>query len=120
MDFPSEAYLCDDNSSITIGSASSTPNYTYSWDSGENTPNISVSQAGTHTLTVTNTQAGLSCSDSKTVTVVVSYLPTITDIEINDLQNDNTVAVEVDIEDEWLYQLDAEEPQSSNMFSNVA
>ena len=119
LDFPSEAYLCNDDSTITIGSTTTTPNYTYSWDSGEITPNIEVSQAGTHTLTVTNTQAGLSCSDSKTITVVVSSLPTITDVEIQDLQNDNTVSVETDIEDDWLYQLDNEEPQSSSLFSNV-
>jgi len=119
LDFPSEAYLCDDNSSIAIGAASSTPNYTYSWDTGENTSNIMVSQTGVHTLTVTNTQAGLSCSDSKTVTVVVSYLPTITGIEINDLQSDNSVTIETDIEDDWLYQLNNEEPQSSNTLTNV-
>lgn len=120
LDFPSETYLCEDNSSITIGAATANPNYTYSWDSGENTPNILVSQAGTHTLTVTNTQAGLSCSDSKTVTIVVSSLPNITNVEINDLQNDNTVAIETDIQDDWLYQLDSEEPQTSSLFSNVA
>lgn len=120
LDFPSEAYLCNDNSSISIGATNVTTNYTYSWDSGEDTPNISVSEAGTHTLIVTNSQGGLTCSESKTVTVVVSYLPNITNIEINDLQSDNTVTIEVDIEDDWLYQLDNEEPQALNLFSNVS
>ena len=119
LDFPSEAYICNDNSSITIGADSAIPNYTYTWDSGENTPNIIVSQVGTHTLTITNTQAGLSCSDSKSITVVVSSLPNITDIKINGLQNNNTVTVETDTANDWLYQLDSEEPQSSNMFSSV-
>ena len=120
MDFPAEAYLCADNSSITIGADTATANYTYAWDTGENTPNMIVSEAGTHTITVTNTQAGLSCSDSKTITVVVSSLPTITNIEINGLQNDNSVSVETNIADDWLYQLDNEEPQASNLFTNVS
>ena len=119
LDFPSEAYLCNDNSSVSIGAASTNANYTYLWDSGETTPNIIVSQTGTHTLTLTNTQNGLSCLDSKTITVVASTLPSITNVEIQDLQNDNTVTVETDIAGDWLYQLDSEEPQSSNLFSSV-
>lgn len=119
LDFPLEAYLCDDGSSITIGPETFDTNYTYQWDSGETTPNITVSALGTHTLTVTNNQAGLSCSDSKTIAVVVSNLPEITDIKVDDLQNTNMVTIETDFQNGWLYQLDEESPQTSNVFSGV-
>lgn len=119
LNFPTEAYLCDGSGGIVIGPETAHPGYTYQWDSGETTANITVSELGTHTLTVTNAQGGLSCSNSATIAVVVSNLPEITDVQINDLQNNNTVAIETDIEGAWLYQLDEGAPQTSNTFSNV-
>ena len=93
LDFPQIAYLCEIDSGIFLGPEHPHSGYTYEWDSGETTPNIEVTQAGQYTLTVTNTQSGLSCSDSRTVTVIASEPPTITDIEIEDLSNHNTITV---------------------------
>lgn len=119
IDVALEAYLCEGSLSITIGPETINSNYSYEWDSGETTPNISVSEVGMHTLTVTNTVAGLSCSDSMTISVVSSNPPEISNIEINDLQNNNTVTVETAMEGNWLYQLDDRELQTSNVLTDV-
>ncbi len=119
LDFPEELFLCDGDSSIIIGSPTMIANYTYSWDTGETTSSINVAQEGIYTLTATNTQSGQSCSNSRTVTVVISSPPAISDIEINDLQNSNEVTVIPDIEGNWEYQLDTGTLQSSNVFRDV-
>lgn len=119
LNFPEEEFLCDGSASIAIGSLSQLPNYTYSWDSGETTPSIDVSQAGEYTLTVTNTLTGLSCSSIKTVTLVVGTPPVIDDIEIKDLQSNNMVTIVADRAGDWQYQLDEGGFQLENTFTNV-
>lgn len=119
LNFPEEEFLCDGSASIAIGSLSQLPNYSYSWDSGETTPSIDVSQAGVYTLTVTNTQTGLSCSSIRAVTLVVGTPPVIDDIEIEDLQSNNTVTIVADREGDWEYQLDDGDFQLENTFTNV-
>lgn len=119
LDFPAEGYLCNGGSSVIIGQEISNSNYSYVWNTGQITSSIQVSQAGTYSITVTNTQAGLSCSSSKSVTVVVSNPPVITDIEIEDLQNNNTVTVLATSTENWEYKLDDGEYQSHSVFRNV-
>tara|TARA_R110002167_G_scaffold103346_10_gene267407 strand:- start:1835 stop:3640 length:1806 start_codon:yes stop_codon:yes gene_type:complete len=118
LDFPTEAYLCG-NGSVDIGYQVAPANYSFLWDTGETTPGISVSQAGNYTLTATNTQSGLSCSDSKTISVVASNPPTIANIVIEDLQRNNTVTIETGTVSDFEYQLDAGAIQQSPVFSNV-
>ncbi len=78
-----------------------------------------MTQAGQYTLTVTNTQSGLSCSDSRTVTVIASEPPTITDIEIEDLSNHNTITVLAAGPNPLEYRLDDGPYQEANQFYNV-
>ncbi|QCX00904.1 T9SS type B sorting domain-containing protein [Aggregatimonas sangjinii] len=120
LDFPSEAFLCENGGSVFIGEANALPNYNYSWDSGQTSPGFDVSVPGAYTVTVTNTQGGLSCESARTVTVVESNPPMILDIEINDLQSSNTVTIITNTESEWEYRLDDEVFQSENTFYNVA
>ncbi len=119
LDFPEDAYLCEAAVGIQLGVDNPNPNYTYSWDSGETTSSLEVTEAGSHTLMVTNTQGGLSCSDSRTITVSVSRPPKITDIEIEGLRNNNTITVMADGTNVLEYRLDDGEYQSGNRFDNV-
>ena len=119
LDFPSEVFICDGAAAITIGSLAALPFHTYSWDSGETTSSIDVTQGGTYSLTVTNTQNGLSCSNTQAVTVVVSIPPVIANIEIEDLQEENTVSVFTQQAGDWEYSLDNGAFQSSSIFQNV-
>ena len=67
--------ICENTLGEPIGELFPNAQYTYSWDTGETTPSILVTQAGQYTLTVTNTASGLNCVASRTVTVVVSEIP---------------------------------------------
>lgn len=119
LDFPSEVFLCDGAPNVLIGSNSMLSFHSYSWDSGEITSNLSVNQAGTHSLTVTNTQNGVSCTNTKTVSVVVSNPPVISNIEIEDLQDENTVTISTTEEGDWEYRLDNSPYQPSPIFNDV-
>ena len=119
LDFPSEVFLCEANTGVRIGLENTNPNYSYIWSSGETSPNILVSAEGNYELTVTHSQSGLSCSDSRTVTVLTSRPPEIIDIEIEDLQNNNTVTVLTDASVEYEYRLDGGAYQTGNKFYQV-
>ncbi|HDZ13463.1 MAG TPA: T9SS type B sorting domain-containing protein [Pricia sp.] len=119
LDFPKEAFLCQENAGILIGAKNPNPGYTYSWNSGENTPNIEVFQAGTYSLTATNTASGISCSTVRTVIVSISRPPEITDIEIEDLSNNNRVTIFAQGTNVLEYRLDYGAYQTSSTFSQV-
>ncbi len=119
LNFSTEIFICEDSAGVIIGETTPNAQYTYSWDTGESTPSITVSQAGSYTLTVTNSQWGQSCSTSGLITVVVSETPEITDVIIDDLQNNNTVEIITDVIGNFEYQIDNEAFQSSNIFTNV-
>lgn len=119
LDFPEEAFLCETNGGILLGPDIPNADYNYSWASGETTPNIEVFQAGSYTLTITNTVSGLSCSDSRTITVRISQPPKITDIEIADLSNNNMVTVIAHGPNTLEYRLDHGAYQDSSTFSGV-
>ena len=60
--------LCfgDNNGCITTNTTGGSSNYTYSWNTGETTPNICNLSAGTYTCTITD---GCGCTTSITVTI---------------------------------------------------
>lgn len=120
LDFPSEAYLCEDGGSTFIGDPNTLPNYTYSWDSGQTSSGFDTGVSGTYTVTVTHTQGGLSCEETKTVTVVESKPPRILDVEIKDLQPNNSVTVIANDASDWEYKLNDGGFQTDNQFYNVA
>ncbi len=120
LNFPTELFICEDTSGELIGETSPNPMYSYSWDTGENTSSILVTQAGTYTLTATNMQYGVSCVSSATVEVVVSLTPTIADIVIEELQSNNTIEIVPGVSGDFEYQLDSGPFQASNIFENVA
>ncbi|WP_299160712.1 T9SS type B sorting domain-containing protein [uncultured Eudoraea sp.] len=119
LSFATEVFICEDSAGVIIGETIPNSQYTYSWDTGESTPSITISQAGTYSLTVTNNQLGESCSATSIITVVVSETPEITDVIIDDLQNNNTVEIVTDVVGSFEYQLDNGVFQASNIFTNV-
>ena len=121
LSFPTEVFICEASSGIVIGETSPDAQFVYSWDTGENTASITVSQAGTYTLTATNSQTGqIDCISSRAVNVIVSETPQITDVLVDGLQQNNRVEVLTNIVDGLEYQLDGQAFQSSNIFNNVA
>jgi len=119
LDFPTEVEICGDSLGTTIGDSFPNASYQYTWDSGETTASILVTDAGTYTLTATNSQNGQICSHSLTVNVRVSQPAEIADVVIDDLQDNNTVTILTTWEGDFEYQLDGGPYQMSNVFSDV-
>ncbi len=119
LSFPEEVNLCEGDLMAVIGETMPNPSYSYAWDTGETTASITVSQAGSYTLTATHISLGLSCQITRTVSVVISLRPQISDVVIEGLQNNNTVTILTDIEGDFEYQLDNGNFQPSNVFDGV-
>ncbi len=120
LDFPLEVYLCEGNLSTEIGQITSNPGYVYLWDSGETTSSITVSEAGTYTLTATFGEGGHACFTTTSVTVFISSEPQISEIIVEDLRGNNTVTVLTVTEGNYEYKMDDGVFQSSNAFTNVS
>ncbi len=120
LNFPSEAYICEDGSSVFIGEERTLPNHTYIWDSGETSAGITVSTPGEYTVKVINSTGGVSCERSKTITVVESKAPQLLDVEVNGLQANNTIKVIASADGEWEYRINDGPFQEDNTFYNVA
>lgn len=94
-------------------------NYYYLWSTGENTSQINVNTPGTYTVRVTNING---CFKDRTVTVLPSNIATITDINVVDASQNNTITVIVSGEGDYEYAIDnINGPyQDSNTFENVS
>ncbi|WP_422105313.1 T9SS type B sorting domain-containing protein [Winogradskyella sp.] len=93
-------------------------NFYFDWSTGENTSTIEVNAPGTYTVRVTNTDG---CFKDRSITVVPSNIATITDIDIRDASENNTITVIVSGEGDYEYALDDSNGpyQDSNVFEDV-
>lgn len=108
----------------TIGICNSTPTNisapsgysSYSWNTSpiQTSPSITVSNAGTYTVTITNAEG---CTKTKTFTVVNSEIATITNIDVNDFNEDLTATITVTGNGNYEYSLDGITFQSSPVFN---
>jgi gliding motility-associated-like protein len=108
-----------------INDASSINDYTYQWYLNENmisgatTFSIEVNTQGTYSVDVINKN---NCFRTRTIKVVASNIAEITDIEINDLNDNNSVLINVTGSGNYVYSItDPNGPyQDSNLFENIA
>ena len=121
LDFETEMYICVDTPSADIGQNIANPNYSYQWDSGQDTSFITVSEEGVYTLTATTTNGSKQCTLTRSVTVVFSTPPIISTIDIK-YQGNSSNQVEVVLSNEGVfeYQLDDASPQTTRFFTNVS
>jgi len=88
------------------------------WSTGEETSTIEINSPGTFTVRVSNTNG---CFKDRTITVLPSNIATVTDVEIIDASQNNSISVFVSGEGEYEYALDnINGPyQDSNVFEDV-
>ncbi|EDP71900.1 CHU large protein; uncharacterized [Flavobacteriales bacterium ALC-1] len=93
-------------------------NYSYLWSTGENTTTIQVNAPGNYTVRVTNADG---CFKDRTITVLPSNIATITDFEIVDASQNNSISIVVSGEGDYEYALDDSNGpyQDSNTFENL-
>lgn len=92
----------------------------YTWSNGQTTRIITIDQPGQYTVTVSNVYENLICSVEKTITVSISNIAIITEIETVDWsQNDNTISVYVEGDGNYEYSLDGTNYQDDNSFSGL-
>ncbi|MDC6387079.1 T9SS type B sorting domain-containing protein [Maribacter sp. PR1] len=119
LDFESEVFICNDSPSTTIGQPVPNSNYSYSWDTGQTTSEITVNQQGIYTLFVTHEIDNVSCITERSVRVVFSNPPVISDIEIEYIDDDNIVTIKTNDNDHLEYRIDEGYPQEDPVFQNL-
>lgn len=122
-----EVLLCQDGPIIIETLSSGLPvnavlsDYTYQWTFNGNivgtNPTLPISAAGIYDVKVTSRQL---CEETKKITVVLSNKAYIEDIHVNDLSDENTIAITATGYGNYVYSLDYPNAyQASNIFYNV-
>ncbi|WP_092983014.1 T9SS type B sorting domain-containing protein [Robiginitalea myxolifaciens] len=119
MDFPEEAFICAQGGSAFIGLSQPESGVTYSWDTGETSPGITVTAAGTYSLTATRSGSASDCELIRTVVVSESVAPAIGQIQVDDLQANNTITVVPAVAGDFRYALNGGAFQSDPVFHGV-
>lgn len=104
---------------------SPTSNYNYVWFfngnpiTGEINYNLTVNKEGIYTVEITNNQG---CSRTRTITVRASDIAKITNVNIVDLADSNSIMISVTGAGDYVYALDDENGsyQQENIFTNVS
>jgi gliding motility-associated-like protein len=109
--------VCLDNLPLLVSANTNTPSDQYLWSTGETTPEIEITDIGTHWVTVTSE---FGCENTRVFGVTESEAATIEVTEIVDFSDPNNITVTISGIGNYLYQLDDFEPQESNVFENVA
>ncbi|APQ19344.1 hypothetical protein A9200_08495 [Maribacter hydrothermalis] len=120
LNFDTNVFVCGDAPIATIGQENPDSNFTYEWSSGQTSSLITVAEAGIYTLSVTNTQGLIQCVTIRSVTVVFSSPPIISDITI-EYEDDasNIVRVFLEEDGDFEFQVDNDTPQNSGVFNNL-
>jgi len=92
--------------------------FTYEWSTGETTPDVSINEPGTYTVTVMNAN---NCTKERTIIVLPSNIATFENIEVIDATSNNTITVFVSGEGDYEFSLNNSDGpyQDSNYFENV-
>ncbi|SDH73992.1 T9SS type B sorting domain-containing protein [Winogradskyella thalassocola] len=93
-------------------------NYYYEWSTGENTTEIEINTPGTYTVRISNTNG---CFKDRTIIVSPSNIATITQVEVVDASQNNSISVIVSGEGDYEYALDDNNGpyQDENTFNNL-
>ena len=75
-------------------------NYFYLWSTGEDTSTIEINVPGTYTVRVSNTNG---CFKDRTITVLPSNIATVTNVEVVDASQNNSISIFVSGEGDYEY-----------------
>lgn len=109
--------ICIDNLPLLVSANTNNAGDTYLWSTNETSPEIEITEIGTYSVTVTSPQG---CVTTRVFNVSESETATIEITETVDFSDPNNITVTVSGIGNYLYQLDDDDPQISNVFENVS
>lgn len=101
--------ICN-NTPTNLNAPSGFSNYSWNTNPTQTSPSITVSNAGTYVVTITNANG---CTKTQTFTVVNSEVATITNIEVTDFEEHLTATISVTGNGNYEYSLDGSNFQDS-------
>lgn len=108
--------VCIDNLPLTVDAETNVDTDTYLWSTGETTSTIEINSIGDFAVMVTTVSG---CTTTSNFNVSTSQQATV-DFEVSPaFQDPHTIEVEASGIGNYVYQLDDNEPQESNVFNNV-
>lgn len=108
--------VCLDNLPLTVSAETGEATDTYLWSTNEITSEIEITEVGNYSVTVTSNSG---CTTTVAFTVTESEQATIEFTETIDFSDPNNITVTISGIGDYLYQLNDNPPQSSNVFVNV-
>ena len=109
--------VCIDNLPLTVSAETFSATDTYLWSTNQISSTINITEIGTYSVTVTS-ETG--CETSSTFNVTESESASIDLTETVDFSDPNNITITISGIGNYLYILDDEDPQESNVFENVA
>ena len=108
--------ICLNNSPLVVSATTNNETDQYLWSTGETTPQIAITTVGNYSVTVTSEN---NCETTSNFTITESESAEIDVVEVLDFSDPNNVTITVTGIGDYLYQLDNDAPQESNVFQNV-
>ena len=108
--------VCLDNLPLIVSAETGEATDSYNWSTNENSAEIEITEIGNYSVTVTTAQG---CTTTVAFTVTESEQAIIEFTETVDFSDPNNITVTVSGIGNYLYQLNDNEPQASNVFVNV-
>lgn len=115
-------FLCDLEPFYNLIIDDSFDSYLWEYQDGSeisNTHTINLENAGNYSLTIGENKNGIYCENSFDFQLIRSELPTITDIEIKELSDENYIEVFVSGDGDFEYSIDDVNYQVDNIFNNI-
>ena len=109
--------VCLNNLPLLVSANTNQTGDIYLWSTNEITPEIEITEIGTYSVTVTSP---FGCETTRVFNVSESETATIEITETVDFSDPNNIIVTISGIGNYLYQLDDDEPQISNVFLNVS
>lgn len=111
---PSEIINICNNSVTTISAPSGFSNYSWNTLPVQNSQSISISSSGNYIVTLTNANG---CTNTKTFTAIESEIATITNIDVNDFEENLTALISISGNGNYTYSIDGINFQNTPFFN---
>ncbi len=108
--------ICLDNLPLIVSANTNFEGDTYLWSTNETTPEIEITEVGTYSVTV---KSSYGCETTRVFPVIESESASIEFTEVIDFSDPNNITVTISGIGNYLYQIDDNEPQESNVFYTV-